>query len=85
MRKLVVSGKYFNNLVYFCVIYFVLHQIAYFIFVIMFAYVTMQGEKNAKPGVAEMVLTLFVVSLTLEEINQVSIYNCCVSFGKYCS
>ena len=50
----------------------------------MFAYVTMQGEKNAKPGMAEMVLTLFVVSLTFEEINQVSIYFYCVGSGKYC-
>ena len=51
----------------------------------MVAYVTMQGEKNGKPGIAEMFLTLFVVSLTLEEINQVSIYDYCVGFGKYCS
>ena len=44
----------------------------------------MQRERNAKPGKAEMVLTLFVVSLTLEEINQVCIYDYCVDFGKYC-
>ena len=31
----------------------------------------MQGEKDAKPGGAEIVLIVCVISLTFEEINQV--------------
>ena len=34
----------------------------------------MEGEKSVKPGAAEIVLILFVVSLTFEEINQLTIY-----------
>ena len=31
----------------------------------------MQGEKDAKPGKAEIILIICVISLTFEEINQV--------------
>ena len=46
---------------------------------------TMQEENNIKPGVTEMVLTLFVILLTFEEINKVNIYDDCVVFHKYLS
>ena len=35
----------------------------------------MDGEKDVKPNFAEIVLIVFVVSLTFEEINQVTIYD----------
>ena len=41
----------------------------------------MEGEKDLTPGVAEVVLILFVVSLTFEEINQVTINYCFRKFS----
>jgi len=52
------------------VVKFYTNMIAYFVFLCLFAYVAMLKKTDNVPSIQEIILIVFVVSLTLEEINQ---------------